>query len=211
MPIYIIRHAECESNTKDLFVGAFESPLTQRGLEQIEHLGSHLCFMDFDCIYTSPLQRAKQTACVLKGPIVISPKLLEMNGGDWEGKTITDLQKEESYLKFFADLDNGFAPNGESTQDMRERVALIKDFLLYEPPTANIAVVAHGIILMVLLSELLNKPINELPMLCNASITILNLVDGKPKVRLWNSDGYIPRSLRQVSLRKRTGDPSFTE
>lgn len=67
--IHFIRHAESTMNAKpELIVGRSPaSPLTALGKRQARALGVHLrsSGMDFDAVYSSPLERAKQTAYTL--------------------------------------------------------------------------------------------------------------------------------------------------
>lgn len=64
--IHFIRHAETSMNAKpELIAGRSPSAtLTNLGNRQARALGIHLrsAGMDFDAVYSSPLERAKQTA-----------------------------------------------------------------------------------------------------------------------------------------------------
>ena len=64
--IYLIRHGESTMNAKPELIGG-RSPsatLTATGKRQARALGVHLRSLgvDFDAVYSSPLERAKQTA-----------------------------------------------------------------------------------------------------------------------------------------------------
>lgn len=67
--IHFIRHAESTLNAKPELIGGRSpaSPLTALGKRQARALGVHLrsSGMDFDAVYSSPLERAKQTAYIV--------------------------------------------------------------------------------------------------------------------------------------------------
>ena len=61
--IIFLRHGQAENNTKKILAG--RSPnvnLTQTGLEQAEQAGEMLKSLNISAIYTSPIDRALQTA-----------------------------------------------------------------------------------------------------------------------------------------------------
>lgn len=76
-------------------------------------------------LWSSPLQRASETAALVAGrePIV-SEALTEMNWGDWEGKRGVDLIAEaDSGYRHIEDWGWDYCPpNGESPADVRARL-----------------------------------------------------------------------------------------
>src|SRR4028118_588266 len=53
-----------------------ESVLTEKGYEDARKVGAALSSLKFDAVYSSPLQRAKQTAEVILSYLPESPELL---------------------------------------------------------------------------------------------------------------------------------------
>ena len=77
-------------------------------------------------IIASPLLRAKETAAVLfpHQPIVLEPRLAEMDFGAWEGKTLRDLRAQpggDTARRELLGLDF-HAPDGESPRQVQERL-----------------------------------------------------------------------------------------
>lgn len=97
MELYIARHGQTMSNVgKD---NRADSPLTDLGKAQVQCLGKWMADVDLDCIISSPLQRAVQTAQAVaewqKKPMSVElwPSLMEYGTpAGYEGKPIAELQ-----------------------------------------------------------------------------------------------------------------------
>lgn len=89
-PFCFLRHGETESNRLGLIAGASDVPLNATGLAQARSAAQRLAGSNVDAIWSSPLQRAYDTArCVadvLGLDIVIVPELAERNWGEREGQ-----------------------------------------------------------------------------------------------------------------------------
>ena len=62
--IYLIRHGETEANKTFQFQGHIDNPLNSKGLCQAAALGQHYENIVLDEIYSSSMQRARQTAAL---------------------------------------------------------------------------------------------------------------------------------------------------
>ena len=89
--IILVRHCEAHGNTISVFQGHTDSDISGNGAAQLELLALRCRNMPIDAIYSSPLKRAFRTAEAINQyhhlPIQIEPRLIEINGGDWEGKS----------------------------------------------------------------------------------------------------------------------------
>jgi alpha-ribazole phosphatase len=99
-----------------------------------------------ELVITSPLQRtrrlagylAEQQGCVWQS----DARLMEMHFGDWEGSWWTDIPRCEIDA-WTADILNYVPPNGESAQNMMQRVEdLLHD--VTELTQKKVALVAHA-------------------------------------------------------------------
>ena len=84
--IIFLRHGQAENNTKKILAG--RSPnvnLTQTGLEQAEQAGEMLKSLNISAIYTSPIDRALQTAQIVSKhcglEAVTDDRLIELDMG----------------------------------------------------------------------------------------------------------------------------------
>ena len=83
MELYIVRHGTTDWNAQKRFQGAQDIDLNEKGRVLAAELGKRLDSegLDFDCIYSSPLSRAYETACLIRGhktyPIIKNQLLTE--------------------------------------------------------------------------------------------------------------------------------------
>ncbi len=91
----MIRHGEIPSNVKKIYAGRSSETLTPRGICQAEAVAEELKSYNILSIYTSPMQRALQTAHIIGDEIgkkaVVNDAFREMELGPWEGLSENDI------------------------------------------------------------------------------------------------------------------------
>ena len=65
--VYLTRHGQTVWNLDKRLQGSGNSELTDYGIEQTEQLKKRVDSIQLDVIYTSPLERAKKTANIIRG------------------------------------------------------------------------------------------------------------------------------------------------
>ena len=93
MKIVLARHGETDWNLNKRLIGQKDIPLNEKGREQARILNEKLSDMNFDCCYTSPLSRAKETAeiiCDGKCDVFCDDNLRERYGGEMGGLVINN-------------------------------------------------------------------------------------------------------------------------
>jgi len=168
MRMVLLRHGESEGNVKRIYAGHLEVPLTERGRAQAEEAALHLGRFNFEVIYSSPLDRAYETAYIagrldeLSTEIIRMDGFMEMSFGDCEGLTFSEI--DARYPKLVKELANNEIdatyPNGECLRGFYERICEN-----YEAVKANVIhtdgdylIVAHsGVIRALLAKELSGK------------------------------------------------------
>ncbi|MBB2906435.1 putative phosphoglycerate mutase [Rhizobium sp. RAS22] len=130
--IYLLRHGETVWNSLGRFQGQLDSPLTQRRIEQANHvahlLSDTLCNDDqLFQMQISPLGRVRQTAERIKAkvplPYIEDDQLVEVTTGSWDSMTRFEIDNE---FPGHLDGSNAFdwyfrAPDGESFDDACKR------------------------------------------------------------------------------------------
>lgn len=87
MEIYVLRHGQTDYNVQGKFQGHVNTKLNQHGIEQAEKAKEKLKEIQFDIIICSPLNRAIQTAKIVKNePLIIDNRIIERSFGNLEGK-----------------------------------------------------------------------------------------------------------------------------
>lgn len=95
MEIYLVRHGTTDWNIKHMIQGRSDTKLNEVGREMAAQTGKRFISEDlaFDVIYSSPLQRAYETASLLSpaSDIITDDRLLELSFGPFEGKIVEDM------------------------------------------------------------------------------------------------------------------------
>ncbi len=192
--LLLIRHGLSSYNLQSRIQGRNDlSTLTDEGLIQASKAGKQLAQIPIDCIYSSPLQRAADTAKELvkardhQLTINFDKNLLEVDLAPWSGLTIEQVQSDfpEEYQTWKTApkelvLQN---KNGNSYSPIKELIAQANNFLenLFQchKPTdnKNIIIVGHNAILRCLILNLLGQPENGFRRLRldNASISLIKV------------------------------------
>ncbi|WP_339122062.1 histidine phosphatase family protein [Fusobacterium nucleatum] len=147
--LILIRHGQTEMNAQSLYFGKLNPPLNDLGISQAYQAREKLLNIDYDNIYSSPLERAKQTAEIcnyLDKDIVYDSNLEEINFGIFEGLTFKEISEKYpvEVKKMKEDWKEYNYVTGESPKEMLQRAVSFLEILDY---TKNNLIVAHwGII-----------------------------------------------------------------
>jgi len=123
----LMRHAETIWNREKRIQGRCDSPLTENGRKQAQRWGAAVDSMDsinWHRIIVSDLERAFQTATYVNSSLALSihtdSRLREQDWGEWEGKTLSEINREIP-----ADMEaQGWMfrpPEGENRLTVRDR------------------------------------------------------------------------------------------
>ncbi len=148
--LLIARHGETDANAAGTWQGATDHPLNQRGRGQARALAQRLAreYPEIRVIYTSPLQRARETAQiianVLGAPIVEEPDLKEYHLGTWEGLTYEELRYEKRLWERMRADAHWAPPGGESAYQFALRVLNAFQTIAQRHPGETVLIVGHG-------------------------------------------------------------------
>jgi len=148
--ILLVRHGETDNIAQHRYPGAQDVSLNERGRAQAAAFAGTLQGTVVDAVFTSPSQRARETA----GPLVIQcdleiqiiPEVAEMNFGQLGGMSLEEAA--QAFAEVFKRwLDNPFEvalPEGEPFLDFVGRVRRVRRQLTREWANRTIVVVTHG-------------------------------------------------------------------
>lgn len=168
MQVIFVRHGESENNVLNrgsyrLFSGQMDCPLTELGHRQAEALRGNAIFRDAEVFFVSDLRRARDTASYFADPdkTVYDARLRERSLGEFQGKTVGEVQSDPRYTKYFTDPEwmrfrHSFtvkAPGGESYTDLCDRIRPFCEELR-KSGHEKVVIVAHFCIIRCLMREL---------------------------------------------------------
>jgi len=178
--VTVIRHGATIWSATGQHTGCTDLELTSEGEDQARAVGLLAArYGPFELVLCSPLRRTRRTA-ELAGlePAEVVEDLREWDYGDLEGLTTDEIR---------ADLPGW--PGGETAVAVATRADRVLARIMAEPPSARVAVVAHGHILRVLAARWIEADVTEGRRLALDTATIgrLGWEHGYRVVRSWNA------------------------
>ncbi|MFQ5967132.1 MAG: histidine phosphatase family protein [Acidimicrobiia bacterium] len=123
MEVTLVRHAQTSANAAGVLQGQGQGSLTSLGEEQAEALSDRIDVSDYDVLLVSDLDRALATADALGEGFVALQTWRELNLGDWEGMTRSEVR--EGYAEELERMRSGediHFGGGESWEEFSNRV-----------------------------------------------------------------------------------------
>lgn len=170
MKLFIVRHGQTEANLRNECQGHLPGVLTPQGAQEAGIVGRALKDCFFDVCFCSDLQRALDTAHIIKEchsqndyPIEIDSRLRERYFGPLQGKKFPIVWDEDLYTG-----------KVESIEEMRERLIGWMEDLKKSYPQGSVLVVSHGFTIQLLLAILSGYPteeISRIPIIGNCSLS----------------------------------------
>lgn len=192
--LYLLRHGEVEARYHRVFGGKIDMELSPLGHQQVQALADYFRRHPPHVMYASPMKRVRQTLAPLASqtglsPIVL-PGLREVDFGVWTGLSWDQVYERHQVSAFdwLNQLEAGTIAEAETTADFRARVDDAFRQILAESACKEIAVVAHGGVIRMLLAIILDLPFARMSAfdIEYASITKISLRPGKTEIELMN-------------------------
>ena len=127
-------------------------------------MAGRLAAEKIDALYSSPLQRTRETAEILSDrlglPIQYREDVIELDFGEWTGRTADEIRKDERWQLWSNCRSIAAIPGGESWRQVQDRVvgALFDLQRLY--PTGSLVLVSHGDVIRAGLLFALGMPLD---------------------------------------------------
>jgi len=195
----VVRHGETEWNVATRVQGQLDSDLTVKGRAQADAIAARLANEPFDCIVSSDLGRAMETARRIaffrRIPVVPDARLRERHFGVGQGHTYDELDRK--WPNVFtragpADPDLTI-PEGETRREFHERVRGAFHALAQEHAGKRVAVICHGGVLAVLYRVIKDIPVAEafrIP-ISNASYNAVEFDAGAWSIEAWDDRSHL--------------------
>ena len=191
MILYLVRHAQTIANQNSIIQGQSDAMITDEGMKNAGIMAKYFINKQITKIYSSPLGRAYQTACLIadacnifKENIILDSRLMEIDLKPWVHKRIDDIDKSNnlSSYKTYKTHPAVFRPvSGEDLYDVRLRTSEMYHSIIRNCSSDdNIVIISHAVAIRALLIYLENKSIDcvwsySIP---SASVTEIHVQNG---------------------------------
>jgi probable phosphoglycerate mutase len=193
--VLLIRHAHTDAVGEWLAGRNDDVPLNQVGRAQAERLRARLTSIDIGAVYSSPMQRAIETA----GPLArerglrILPNLdlTEIDFGEWTGERLSALDADPRWARFNRLRSMAAIPRGERAVDVQARVVRALEEARTKHPNATVAFVTHCDVIRLAILHVAGAPIDFIHRfeVAPASITAVSLGDDDASLLYVNDRG----------------------
>jgi probable phosphoglycerate mutase len=186
--IIFLRHGQATNNTQRVLAGRTPGiPLTEKGIDQAEKAAKFLEEMNISTIYSSPIERAKDTAEIVGKhnsiDVRIDDRLIELDMGKFTGMPYDEIFSSHGnvFMKFYnGELE--IAHNGvETFADVKKRVLGMVDHVIENHPDENVVLVTHMDPIKAMLSTIVSFSAENLYelIIANASLNIFREYERK--------------------------------
>lgn len=188
--LFLIRHAENDWVGKRLPGWTRGLHLNERGRRQAEKLAEVLADVRFEAVYSSPLERALETAAPLARSQNLRPRvhpgLGEVRPGNWQGQPLAVLRLRKLWRLIQHSPSQARFPGGESFSEAQARLVAETDAIVarHASPKASVAIVSHADPIKLIVAHYIGMPLDLFQRLGTdpASITILAVGGGATRL-----------------------------
>ena len=197
--VILVRHGETDWNrSRRIQGGGSDTQLNQKGRQQAESLALRLKQEKIQAIYSSPLQRAQDTARAIARyyqlPVEIEPSLKEIEVGALEGMSIAGVGKLSELLVRHKQGDElPRLPGGESVAEVQQRVWGAIQRLVDRHNDGVLVIVGHYFSVLTAICSVLNLPLAQIDKLRlnSGSLSIITFDGQTPRLVLFNDTCHL--------------------
>jgi broad specificity phosphatase PhoE len=184
--LILARHGETAWNVEKVFRGRADVDLDEVGIKQAELLGKYLSNWELEAIYSSPANRALDTANIVARyqavAVRIAEGLIDFDYGEWQ--SLPEQKVKRLYPAILNEWHNNphkvRMPGGEGLEDVRRRAVEVVNGILSRHQ-GNVLLVSHRVVIKVLICHLLGLDNSHFWNISQdvCGITIFNYADGR--------------------------------
>jgi len=168
--LILVRHGRTVGSEEMRYKGHIDVPLSEEGKKEVEQAAGVIKahFNPIGAVYCSDLSRAKTTAEIIAEPLGLEPitmeALRERNFGLWEGMSFEEIARAypEEFQMWKSDPYRFSPTQGESTEDVKNRVVAAVEELLKKHKGEKVLIVSHGGVTRVLLCHYMGLPLSNI-------------------------------------------------
>jgi probable phosphomutase (TIGR03848 family) len=194
--VFLIRHGTTARVGKGLTGWLPGHSLDENGRKQADELASRLANAPFTAIYSSPLERACETAAPLARRLGLEVRIREEFGevrfGDWQGKDFIEIERDPRWSPFNSYRSFTRAPGGEMMLQTQARMVRGLLDLVEAHANETVAVFSHADAIKSALMHFLGIPLDfhiRLEIL-PASVSVIEFFPELPLVKVVNATDF---------------------
>jgi len=197
--LLLIRHASNDYIKENRLAGLTPGVhLNEQGKSEADALARRLAPISLHAIYSSPLERARETADAIaqcqKLTVQIRHDLAEVDVGEWTGKTIKELGETDAWRRMIAQPIGFQFPGGECIERIQGRMVKAIDAIVIAHPNQIVAIVSHADPIKIALAYYLGMDGNQFNRIAidPASVSVLIFGERGPVLLRLNDSGALP-------------------
>jgi broad specificity phosphatase PhoE len=189
---YLIRHGTNDVLPRALAGRLPGTHLNDAGRAEAERVAERLKFKPIRQIFSSPMERARETAAplarALNLQVQISEAINEVDFGEWQGGELTTLRNDERWHRWIKFRSGLQLPGGEMMINIQARVVSEMIRLKDKFTGEHIALFSHGDPIRSALCHWLGMPLDYMTRLevAPGSVSIVSLDENQPLVQCIN-------------------------
>jgi probable phosphomutase (TIGR03848 family) len=190
--VFLVRHAAHDRVDRVLCGRMPGVGLGEAGRRQAEALAQRFAGVGVDAVWTSPLQRARETAEPIAARLGLraraSDALCEIDFGAWTGQGFDALRDDPRWRRWNEARGSERPPGGESMAEAQARASAEVERARAEHPDGRVVLVSHGDVIKAVLAGVLGLPLDAHARfeIAPASVSALAVWDGGGKVLSMN-------------------------
>ncbi|MFL5766459.1 MAG: MSMEG_4193 family putative phosphomutase [Actinomycetota bacterium] len=193
--LLLVRHALTDSTGKRLTGWQPGVHLSARGERQADALADRLAPLPIVAIYSSPLERCRETARPIASrdrlSVRVKPALGELRFGEWTGRSLRQLARTKLWNVVQTTPSLARFPDGESIPEAQARAVREVERIAAKHPKDLVAVFSHADVIKLVLAWFTGMHIDLFQRLSvsPASVSAIALGSGPPRILCVNETG----------------------
>ncbi len=216
--LLLIRHAVNDVMKSKRLAGWMpDVHINDEGRQQAQALAERLRHLPITAIYSSPLERTRETAEPLAQAlgldIYVRDNLGEVQYGEWTGQSLDDLSKLDEW-KIVQRYPSGMRfPGGEAMRDMQHRIVNELDAITQKHPRDIVAVFSHADVIKAALAHYLGMHLDlfQRIMIEPTSVSVIGLSKYGPAVVRVNDHGPLQLEPEKEAPAEPQGEDAVSE
>ena len=200
MQLMLVRHAKNDWVGDRLAGWTPGVHLNEEGRQQAEALGARVAHLPITAIYSSPLERAVETAQAIATHHNLEVQIIEDIGethyGEWTGASLKELSKTELWPVVQVYPSGARFPGGESLRETQTRAVAALDRLRDAHPTETdvIVAVSHADVIKAAAAYYIGLHLDlfQRLVISPASLSVIQFSKFGPRLVCLNDTGAVP-------------------